>query len=358
VNPAGYPRSTGRLRAAAVGVFVIAATLVVGAIPAHAAPSTQSQAASIASQISALQPKVDAALAVYDTALDGVAQSVSQSVAARNVYLALQAQADAATRQAQLRVQALYEAGGPIGLDATALAGGSELPSDLPYLAAVVQHDTLDAASTARIAKAAELRMNAADEAIGSQLSSADVVDQRVDALQGLLAQQQQLLDQASAKVRQQADLQAAAAELAQSQAAELAAQSVAAAGVNPGTMPPLYRALFQTAATYCPGLSWTVLAAIGQVETNDGQGSMVSSAGALGPMQFLPATFAEYAVDGDRDGYVNIWDPADAIFTATRMLCANGANEGPAGLYRAIFDYNHADWYVQLVLALAAKIS
>jgi hypothetical protein len=76
VNPAGYPRSTGRLRAAAVGVFVIAATLVVGAIPAHAAPSTQSQAASIASQISALQPKVHAALAAYDTALDGVAQSV------------------------------------------------------------------------------------------------------------------------------------------------------------------------------------------------------------------------------------------------------------------------------------------
>jgi hypothetical protein len=340
------------------------ALLSMGALPAHAASGSgsnaaaQTQAASVAAGIEALQPKVDTALAAYDTALDAVGQSVSDSVAARRVYTQLQAQADAATRQAQLRVQALYESGGPIGLDAVALAGGTELPSDLPYLAAVIERDTLDAASANRVANAALQRMNAADAEIGSTLSTADVVDQQVTELQSLLAQQQQLLDEASAKARAEKDLQAAATQLAQSQAAAAAAEAAAAQSAAPGVMPPLYRALFQTAATYCPGLSWTVLAAIGQVESNDGRGSMVSSAGALGPMQFLPATFAEYAVDGDRDGYVDIWDPADAIFTAARMLCANGANEGPAGLYHALFDYNHADWYVQMVLSLAAKIS
>jgi hypothetical protein len=343
--------------AAAVGSGVL------GLMPAQNAraasgSAAQNQASAISAQITALQPRVDAALADDDAAFEGVAESVSQSVAARRVWVQLQAQADAATRTAQSRVEALYESGGPIGIDAAALAGGSQLPTSPPYLSAVVQRDSIVAAAATSVAAAAQLRMAAADAAIGSTLTGADVVNQRVNALQALLGQQQQLLDQASAKARNEADLQAAAIELEQTQAAAAAAQSAAVANVDPGQIPPLYRALFQTAATYCPGLSWTVLAAIGQVESDDGRGSMVSSAGALGPMQFLPATFAEYAVDGDHDGYVNLWDPADAIFSAARLLCANGANEGPNGLYQAIFDYNHADWYVQLVLSLAAKIS
>jgi membrane-bound lytic murein transglycosylase B len=74
--------------------------------------------------------------------------------------------------------------------------------------------------------------------------------------------------------------------------------------------------------------------------------------------MQFLPSTFAAYAVDGDGDGATDIQDPADAIFTAAHYLCANGAGRGQASLYQAIWHYNHADWYVQLVLKLAGELA
>ena len=73
--------------------------------------------------------------------------------------------------------------------------------------------------------------------------------------------------------------------------------------------------------------------------------------------MQFLPATFAEYAADGDHDGTLNINDPADAIFTAAAMLCANGAAAGtPGGLAQAVYAYNHSRAYVADVLSWAAR--
>jgi membrane-bound lytic murein transglycosylase B len=72
--------------------------------------------------------------------------------------------------------------------------------------------------------------------------------------------------------------------------------------------------------------------------------------------MQFMPATFAAYAVDGDNDGVTDITDPADAIFTAAAYLCANHAGAGGSHLSNAIWHYNHADWYVQMVLTLAKK--
>ena len=53
---------------------------------------------------------------------------------------------------------------------------------------------------------------------------------------------------------------------------------------------------------------------------------------GAEGPMQFEPATFAEYAVKADPSRRLTPYDPADAIFTAARMLCADGAAGGPRG--------------------------
>jgi membrane-bound lytic murein transglycosylase B len=74
--------------------------------------------------------------------------------------------------------------------------------------------------------------------------------------------------------------------------------------------------------------------------------------------MQFLPATFAAYAVDGDGDGDKDIMDPADSIFSAAHYLCANGAGHGASGLHNAIWHYNHAEWYVALVLKLAGQIA
>jgi hypothetical protein len=125
-----------------------------------------------------------------------------------------------------------------------------------------------------------------------------------------------------------------------------------------PAGRPTSYLQLFQaSAAQYCPGLSWTVLAAIGQIESADGQNVGPSSAGALGPMQFLPSTWALWGIDGFGDtGPPNIMNPFDAVPSAARMLCADGAAQGGQQLRQAIFDYNHATWYVDEVLTLAAE--
>jgi Transglycosylase SLT domain len=121
---------------------------------------------------------------------------------------------------------------------------------------------------------------------------------------------------------------------------------------------PTSYLELFQaSAADYCPGLSWTVLAAIAQIESGDGQNDGPSSAGALGPMQFLPSTWAVWGIDAfGETGPPDVMDPYDAVPSAARMLCADGAAAGGTALSDAIFDYNHADWYVSEVLALAAQ--
>jgi hypothetical protein len=119
---------------------------------------------------------------------------------------------------------------------------------------------------------------------------------------------------------------------------------------------PATYRELYQLSARYCPGLSWTVLAAIGQVESGHGRNVGPSSAGALGPMQFLPSTWAWAGVDGDGDGKADIMSPYDAVPAASLYLCRAGAGRGGRALYAAIYSYNHADWYVREVLALAAR--
>jgi hypothetical protein len=149
--------------------------------------------------------------------------------------------------------------------------------------------------------------------------------------------------------------------EVLRSQQVPAATPSSAApsAGTVPtSTRPTSYLQLFETsAADYCPGLSWTVLAAIGQIESADGQNDGPSSAGALGPMQFLPSTWAVWGIDAfGETGPPDVMDPYDAVPSAARMLCADGAAAGGTALAGAIFDYNHADWYVSEVLALAAE--
>ncbi len=125
-----------------------------------------------------------------------------------------------------------------------------------------------------------------------------------------------------------------------------------------PTGWPTTYLALYQeSAARYCPGLSWTVLAAIGEVESGDGANMGPSTAGALGPMQFLPSTWQRWGTDGFGDtGAPNIMNPFDAVPAAARYLCAAGGAQGGSALYQAIFAYNHADWYVSEVLAIARE--
>ncbi|WP_067131127.1 lytic transglycosylase domain-containing protein [Microtetraspora malaysiensis] len=117
---------------------------------------------------------------------------------------------------------------------------------------------------------------------------------------------------------------------------------------------PASYLELYRRSAGVCPGLSWSVLAAIGQVESGHGRNNGPSSAGALGPMQFMPATWKTYGVDGDGDGKADIWSAYDAVPSAAKYLCANGAAKGGEKLRKAVWFYNHSWDYVNRVLGLA----
>lgn len=100
-------------------------------------------------------------------------------------------------------------------------------------------------------------------------------------------------------------------------------------------------------------GVPWQVLAAINKVESNNGKNLGPSAAGAVGWMQFMPATWAYYGVDASGDGIADPNNPLDAITSAARYLAASGAG---SNLARAIYAYNHAWWYVDEVLALAGS--
>jgi len=102
-------------------------------------------------------------------------------------------------------------------------------------------------------------------------------------------------------------------------------------------------------------GVRWEVLAAINEIETDYGRNLNVSSAGAQGWMQFMPSTWKMYGVDANRDGDRDPYNPVDAIFAAAKYLKAAGAQ---TDLRRAIFAYNHADWYVDDVLERAQAIA
>jgi murein DD-endopeptidase MepM/ murein hydrolase activator NlpD len=101
-------------------------------------------------------------------------------------------------------------------------------------------------------------------------------------------------------------------------------------------------------------GVPWQVLGAINEIESGYGQNMGPSSAGALGWMQFIPSTWMRWGMDADGDRIANPWDPEDAVFAAARYLAAAGAQED---IERAIFAYNHAQWYVEDVLELAGTL-
>jgi cell wall-associated NlpC family hydrolase len=153
------------------------------------------------------------------------------------------------------------------------------------------------------------------------------------------------------------------------------------AGAVQPGTsteaansIPASYLKWFQRVGLQY-NVSWTVLAGIGKVESDDGQTTLTgvmsgsNDFGAAGPMQIgidgasgnqwggAPAHPASEVVNGvatdeDGDGIASVYDPADAIAGAAKYLVEHGAQQNiPA----AIFAYNHADWYVEEVLSWAS---
>jgi cell wall-associated NlpC family hydrolase len=123
---------------------------------------------------------------------------------------------------------------------------------------------------------------------------------------------------------------------------------------------------LYQRAATAeCDGLPWTVLAAIGKVESDHGRSTLLgvysgtNPAGAMGPMQFLAATFAAHSRPVPPGGVnpPSPYDPVDAVHAAARYLCASGvATTHPGGpdLPGAVWHYDHDPAYVTHVLAIA----
>jgi murein DD-endopeptidase MepM/ murein hydrolase activator NlpD len=117
--------------------------------------------------------------------------------------------------------------------------------------------------------------------------------------------------------------------------------------------IPPFLLPIYQAAGTQY-GVRWEILAAINEIETDYGRNLNVSSAGAQGWMQFMPASWKAYGVDGNDDGLMDPYNPVDAIFAAARYLKAAGADQD---LRKAIFAYNHADWYVDSVLLRAQVI-
>ena len=118
--------------------------------------------------------------------------------------------------------------------------------------------------------------------------------------------------------------------------------------------IPPFLLPIYQAAGTQY-GIRWEVLAAINEIETDYGRNLNVSSAGALGWMQFIPSSWRMYGTDANDDGERDPYNPVDAIFAAARYLKAAG---GEDNLRRAIFAYNHADWYVDSVMLRARLIS
>jgi hypothetical protein len=118
--------------------------------------------------------------------------------------------------------------------------------------------------------------------------------------------------------------------------------------------IPPFLLPIYQAAATEY-GVRWEVLAAINEIETDYGRDLSVSSAGALGWMQFMPETWKTYGVDANRDGKRDPYNPADAIFAAARYLKAAG---GDKDVRQAIYAYNHATWYVDSVMLRAQLIA
>ena len=137
-----------------------------------------------------------------------------------------------------------------------------------------------------------------------------------------------------------------------------------AGAASPPGlaAIPARYLTWYREAARTCPGLSWEVLAGIGTMESNNGRSSArgvhkgKNRKGAEGPMQFEPATFAEYAVRADPPARSPLTTPRTRSSPPPGCCAPTAPRAGTPGLQRAIFAYNHACWYVSDVLAIAAR--
>lgn len=354
---------TRRDRVAAAVSLAVSGVLLLGGLPlpAHAesAADARAEAARAATRVEALRPRVERALRAYDRALADLGSGVTRSLSAEQAADEAARLAAADQRAVDGRVRALYMSGGSSALVASVLSASTATDAlrRVSYVRRLVQAGETDAAASTDAAGALRDRAAALQRAAEQRTTTAADVEERYAELAEALAEATDELARLSDRARSLAAAEAAAAQVAALNAAVAAAgQARVATARASAVVPQDFLRLYHRAARTCSGMSWTLLAAIGQVESGHGANASTSYAGAQGPMQFLPSTFASYAVDGDGDGATDIQSPADAIFTAARYLCANGAGRGPDATARAVWHYNHADWYVALVLRLAGQ--
>ncbi len=136
--------------------------------------------------------------------------------------------------------------------------------------------------------------------------------------------------------------------------AAELASSAASVQALSFYRIPLFLLPIYESAAVQY-GVPWQILAAINEIETDYGSDQSVSTAGAVGWMQFMPQTWSSYGVDAFAAGYADPYNPVDAIFAAARYLRAAGAAQN---LKSAILAYNHSEEYADSVLLRAKLIS
>ena len=128
-----------------------------------------------------------------------------------------------------------------------------------------------------------------------------------------------------------------------------------AAAKLTAAGLSPTYAATY-LAAAHATGTPWQLLAAVHYAETRQaGSTNRRSYAGAIGPMQFLPATFQAYGLDGNHDGRTDITNLDDAMYAAGQYLSASGAGRGQ--YTAALLAYNHSATYAATVLTTARRL-
>jgi membrane-bound lytic murein transglycosylase B len=343
-----------------VSVVAALAGAVLAGVPAvlpaaHADTSGQlsAQVKTVLAKVHALQAKADAAERRYQSAFHAVADSVNTAISADQASTAVAQRAQQATQDLATRVRGLYETGGSLATYAAVLDTGSvtQIFDRNEIASRVLNAQMVQVRSVAKDAAAANRAANRAERREHFQIGTERNVALAASKVETLLRQEKSLLAKTNKRL---AAVRKAAAALAVQTASFSSITSSAISGLQ--ILPPSaeYLSLYQAAATTCPGLPWTVVAAIGQVESGHGRNPSTSTAGAMGPMQFMPSTFQAYALDGDHDGVAEIMDPADAIYTAAHYLCANGAGRSAGALSSAILHYNHAEWYVEMVEKLA----
>jgi len=387
-RPAGPARTAGPLRSAVrTGVPTVVLGLVLTLLPAltptatAAAPATLATPATPATPATTAAPATDAQVSELAARVAALTQeyrdrSATAVAAARRLAAAYTgiatADADARAADAEVAVRRgeLADRARQVYIQGAAAHGGLALLTADTVQDALWRLSMGHEVAQRQLAETARLYAEADEGAAGARRRSAAALA-AADGIGALLTSLHTEEDDAAWALAQArgelSRLQAIArdAELARQAAERLdaarrdaeAARLPSSGPVGALSIPAGYERAYRAAATTCPGLDWTLLAAVGQVESGHGRNNGPSSAGAIGPMQFMPATFAAYAVDGDGDQVTDPWNPADAIPTAARYLCASGAGRGVQGVHDALLTYNHAEWYVDLVLAAQAAI-